>query len=195
MLQSLERYHIIKGYLIGDWTLHNIIFNPDNGYLVNIDLEGFYTYSPVGLNLSWDNGESNYNTIKSRIKCLQKKIIKILYQRYTKEIDKNKCLNILTSVQIPGGYQLVFPDCIVNNYSRFANYIKYQEINDNIITDTCKDIFTVMIKLDTNNPYVLIIPKIYQDKYIPMGFRIFFKLSVKIPVVYKQNPLRSKLID
>ena len=191
LLQALERYYDKKGYLIGDWTLHNIIFNPETGYLVNIDLEGFYTYSPVGLNLSWDNGESDYHTIKNRIKGLQQKIIKLLYQRYTKEIDKKEVLRVVTTIQIPGGYQLVFPDYIINKYSRFANYIKYIEISNEIVTDN--EISTVLIKLDTNNPYVLIIPKEKQYKYIHIGLRIFFTLPVKLPMIYKTNPLRSKL--
>lgn len=41
LIGVLRRFHRQNGYLLGDWTLHNLVWNVDSGELVNIDLEGF----------------------------------------------------------------------------------------------------------------------------------------------------------
>ena len=193
LLKALNAYQQLKGYLIGDWTLHNIIFNVKTGYLVNIDLEGFYTYSPFGLQLSWNNGEANYNSIKKRIRGLQKKLVRLLYTRYRSPNPQHviSC-DLLTTVQLPGAYQLVYPDKITSYYPHLAEYLNYL----NLTHDPEKtEKYLVMLRLGVDNPYTLIIPTMDQDKYPLINFIPFFSYQYNLPIIYKVNPLRSKLLN
>jgi SAM-dependent methyltransferase len=43
LLRNLTGYHRQHGELIGDWALHNLVFSPQRGAIVNVDVEGFFT--------------------------------------------------------------------------------------------------------------------------------------------------------
>ena len=44
MIDSLENYQKKFGKVPGDWLLHNLIYSIKKEKIINIDLEGFYTY-------------------------------------------------------------------------------------------------------------------------------------------------------
>lgn len=94
LIHSLRQFKDQNGYLIGDWTPHNLVWNQDNGNLVNIDLEGFYTYSPWGPDLSWESDESN----------LQASIIRI---RQTVVTLRNQLITLTTRLTHPTSMTLV----------------------------------------------------------------------------------------
>ena len=47
ILQSNLKALSLKGTLTGDWALHNLVFSLKYNKIMNIDLEGFLTYSPL----------------------------------------------------------------------------------------------------------------------------------------------------
>jgi hypothetical protein len=59
---DLRDYNNKHGSLIGDWALHNIIYDLESKKLLNIDLEGFYTYPKVH-----NNGNCDFKMTLERI--------------------------------------------------------------------------------------------------------------------------------
>jgi len=59
---DLRKYNNKYGTLIGDWALHNIIYDLDTKKLYNIDLEGFYTYPKIH-----NNGNCDFKMTLERI--------------------------------------------------------------------------------------------------------------------------------
>lgn len=49
LLADLHGYHQSHGKIIGDWALHNLIFSPERAAIVNVDTEGFFSFSGVGV--------------------------------------------------------------------------------------------------------------------------------------------------
>jgi len=45
LLQDLNGYHGEHHKLTGDWRLHNLVFSPERRAIINVDAEGFFTYS------------------------------------------------------------------------------------------------------------------------------------------------------
>ncbi|HAJ57331.1 MAG TPA: hypothetical protein DCL35_06125 [Candidatus Omnitrophica bacterium] len=45
LLDSLRSYNNKYGFLIGDWHLSNLLYEPKLKRIINVDLEGFYTYN------------------------------------------------------------------------------------------------------------------------------------------------------
>jgi PST family polysaccharide transporter len=45
LLGDLTRYYESTGTLFGDWPLHNLVYSPARKVIVNVDAEGFFTYS------------------------------------------------------------------------------------------------------------------------------------------------------
>lgn len=45
LLEALRNYDRKHGFLIGDWHLSNLLYDPKAKRVVNVDLEGFYTYN------------------------------------------------------------------------------------------------------------------------------------------------------
>ena len=45
LLEDLTGYSQEHGHLIGDWALQNLIYSPDRQAVINVDAEGFFTYS------------------------------------------------------------------------------------------------------------------------------------------------------
>lgn len=163
LTQSLTQYYVDKGYIIGDWTLHNIIFNLKTGQLVNIDLEGFYTYSPLGLDLSWNSGENKYTTIKRTLTRLQKRLVTRLYQRL-KEKPPSTSTKEITLVNIPNAYQLSFPLLVTSKYPqirKYSNPITLLDLDDN--NNNNNNTFKVYINLTSDKPSQLVISN--SDKY------------------------------
>ncbi|UTR10570.1 hypothetical protein MM300_22345 [Evansella sp. LMS18] len=53
IVTNLERYYKKFNYIPGDWMLHNMVYDIKSRKIINIDLEGFYTYRnhEIGNNL------------------------------------------------------------------------------------------------------------------------------------------------
>ena len=62
LVMDLCDYNNKHGSLIGDWALHNIIYDLDTKRLYNIDLEGFYTYPKVH-----NNGNCDFKMTLERV--------------------------------------------------------------------------------------------------------------------------------
>jgi len=221
LTKSLTQYYKIKGYIIGDWTLHNIIFSIKTGTLINIDLEGFYTYSPYGLELSWNSGENNYSVIKQRLGSLQKRLIKKIYVRYTSlsqpptpsrprpiSITPSPSLSnpiIITVINIPDGYQISVPFRIETKYTNISIYLQYIKptilcnISNRSDTPNIKT-YKVFIKVNSLIPHQLIVMNTSPIK-IPPQYRYLYTFYLDSdghfsPVIihHMSNPLRSKLV-
>ena len=197
LVKAITNYYRQKGYLIGDWTLHNIIFNIKTGYLVNIDLEGFYTYSPIGLNLSWNSGENNYVAIKKRLKTLQIRIIKLIvntYKQKQNQIQNKEKLStqIITLLDVPGMYQLSMPFAIMIQYPFMETYLKKISLGKN----NNEKVYQVFLKLNTLSPSQLIIP--INKNYNTSDYHYFYSFSLEVTnpirILYLTTPVRSKII-
>ena len=60
LIANLEAHHDELGHIPGDWILHNLIYDEDNDRVVNVDLEGFYTYKK-------NNFENNLNYLRNEL--------------------------------------------------------------------------------------------------------------------------------
>jgi PST family polysaccharide transporter len=83
LLDSLAGHQQEQGKLVGDWPLHNLIFSPARGAIINVDAEGFFTY---------DNrsGEAHLPFIEANLRNLAE-LIKLMDGR---EPDDAEILNI-----------------------------------------------------------------------------------------------------
>jgi len=199
LTKSLTSYYFKKGYIIGDWTLHNIIFNLKTGQLLNIDLEGFYTYSPVGLDLSWNSGENKYSTIKKKLTRLQKRLITIIYQKSrdrnlnSQNSQNSQTSNLLTLVNIPDTYQLTLPFLITSNYPQIREYLHSLTISEE---SKPTKIYRVFINLKANKPYQLIISD--DNKYQNNNSDYFYSFNLannddNFTISHLLRPLRSRI--
>ena len=59
-----------KKFITGDWALHNLVYDEKNNNIVNVDLEGFYTYSRDGPPLSWNPKENHVPSILKNLRHL-----------------------------------------------------------------------------------------------------------------------------
>lgn len=66
LINNIKSISINREYIDGDWTLHNLIW--DYNKIINIDLEGFFTYSKNGPQLSWENYENKVSSIILRLR-------------------------------------------------------------------------------------------------------------------------------
>ena len=219
ILKSLGEYQRRHGYLIGDWTLHNLIYQVGTGLILNIDLEGFYTYSPFGLSLSWNSGECRWKTVRDRLKTLQFRLLDLIFHSFS-ERDTTSKISCLTLLNLPGQYQLVFPGKLVNYLPCLADYFSYLILPGNEITSpltspaishptTSENLQTYQVYLkltrqqlsyllvDLDNP-----PELFQaTSPLPSPpWRKWFNFRVNKQVaksrfVYKINPLRSKIVS
>ena len=58
LLQHLRDYQKQYQHLTGDWALHNLLYSPSKKAIINVDLEGYYSYSKPSVenNLTWIEG-------------------------------------------------------------------------------------------------------------------------------------------
>lgn len=49
LLADLRGYDESHGKIVGDWALHNLVFSPERGSIVNVDTEGFFTFNTTGV--------------------------------------------------------------------------------------------------------------------------------------------------
>jgi hypothetical protein len=71
---SIKQAHRENGFIRGDWALHNIVYQEDKGRVVNVDLEGFFTYSPDGPSLDWNPKEHHVPTILKTLRNLRQQL-------------------------------------------------------------------------------------------------------------------------
>lgn len=107
LLISIYKYKEKFNSITGDWALHNLIWDSKSGHIVNIDLEGFYTYSKHGPRLPWVKKENTWSFIKNMINSLKFKIISYLLS--DSSLLKNN--NYITIVYLPtiAKIQWIFP--------------------------------------------------------------------------------------
>lgn len=62
LLDRLQTFMVQKGTLYGDWPLHNLIYDARRRVIVNVDLEGLYTYQHPHFeaNLEYIQSRSSY---------------------------------------------------------------------------------------------------------------------------------------
>lgn len=69
LIAELEQYEKITGEtLIGDWNLQNLLYLPKQKKILNVDLEGFFTYSSDYKAHEYKYYENHISWIKKRIK-------------------------------------------------------------------------------------------------------------------------------
>ena len=138
LLHNLRKYINHKGYLIGDWASHNIIWESNSHELVNIDLEGFYTYSPWGPNLSWKTKENKIFFIQKEYNRLIYALLKSL-SKFTVSIS-NKHQKIWY-IHFFSGKELILPPGFIlpSNLVKFAKLVNYTDWKGKYIYINCKD--------------------------------------------------------
>jgi len=60
LIENLEMHNHEFGYIPGDWPLHNLVYDSANDKIINVDLEGFYTYKK-------DNRENDLSFLKNEL--------------------------------------------------------------------------------------------------------------------------------
>lgn len=73
LVVDLNEYRRINGRLTGDWALHNLIFSTDRSIIINVDLEGFYTYVDEGQENNFDVVRDNLDDIARYLDLLGSK--------------------------------------------------------------------------------------------------------------------------
>jgi hypothetical protein len=116
LIHRLKLFHKKNGYLFGDWTLHNIVWCNKTGNLVNIDLEGFYTYSPWGPQLSWQGNESKLHSCINRLRSVVKHLLPIIYGCTLK-----KSVLTMTLIELPQS-QLLVPFSVKTSFTWLQNH-------------------------------------------------------------------------
>ena len=96
-IQRYRRDHT----LTGDWASHNLVFNGSR--IINVDLEGFYTYSQLGLSLSWEIQENKPHFVLGNLRRIQRMVINCLLKLPDTPIDG------LWIVHRPPSYPLICP--------------------------------------------------------------------------------------
>ena len=102
---ALRAFVHTQGYLIGDWTLHNMIWHEGTNTIYNIDLEGFYTYGPKGLQLSWEGKEANLARILCQLTQIQRRLIRSM-QPMT--LHHDPLLHTVTHLLLPQAFYVPF---------------------------------------------------------------------------------------
>lgn len=102
---ALRAFVHTQGYLIGDWTLHNMIWHEGTDTIYNIDLEGFYTYGPRGLALSWEGKEANLARILCQLTQIQRRLIRSM-QPMT--LHHDPLLHTVTHLLLPQAFYVPF---------------------------------------------------------------------------------------
>lgn len=93
------RNYTQKYSLTGDWALHNIMF--DGKRIINVDLEGFFTYSQIGLSLDWEVKENSPSYLIKHLRGIQPKI----FQNY----KPSRCYQYITIIHQSNGFALFCP--------------------------------------------------------------------------------------
>lgn len=97
---NLTKY-LKRRSLTGDWALHNVMY--DGRQLINIDLEGFFTYSSVGPALPWNPTENTPGFIMRALRSLQRRLVAKLVHRPVSSLE------YLTIIHCPPGYPIICP--------------------------------------------------------------------------------------
>lgn len=164
LLSNLQFYFNKYNFLIGDWVLHNLIWNISTNYIINIDLEGFYTYSNRGLDLSWQSNENNINKVKQSLNNLKYKLF-----TYLIKINKIKKCNSILNINFPNNKCLWIPN------SKYINYSDWIINNSKVIIIDNNTYKTIYINFKRKQSYMIIknSNKPLLNKYMK---REFFKL-------------------
>lgn len=67
LLNDLKMYKQENGAVVGDWALHNLIFASKTKAIVNVDAEGFYSFTGSNIEANLDVLESHLNDL---VTCL-----------------------------------------------------------------------------------------------------------------------------
>jgi PST family polysaccharide transporter len=73
LLGDLTQYYESTGTLIGDWPLHNLVYSPAKRVIVNVDAEGFFTYSNGSCEARFPFVRSNLLHLIDLLELLQSK--------------------------------------------------------------------------------------------------------------------------
>lgn len=87
LLEDLSHYYGQHGELIGDWFLHNLIFSPEKGSIINVDAEGFFT--------------CNQGRPEAHLPCVRANLsnfIDLIKLRHNPDPDGSKILEVLKAV-------------------------------------------------------------------------------------------------
>jgi len=84
LIHDLRGYQAEHGQLIGDWTLHNMLYSSDRAAIINVDAEGFFTYD-----------EPSVETNLPLVERFLKEIVKYLKLLDSRSLEDRKTLNVL----------------------------------------------------------------------------------------------------
>jgi hypothetical protein len=65
LLNRLQTFMVKKGTLYGDWLLYNLIYDDQRRVIVNVDLEGLYSYQHPQFEANLEYIQSRFNYLKT----------------------------------------------------------------------------------------------------------------------------------
>jgi len=68
LLDSLKNYYCKHKTIVGDWSLQNLVYDQDLNRIINVDLEGFYTYKKDTNFNEYKIFENDYSWIEKTLK-------------------------------------------------------------------------------------------------------------------------------
>lgn len=182
LLVSLQNYKLKYGTIEGDWALHNIIWTGNN--LINIDLEGFYTYSLVGPQLPWVKKENTLSFIKKTFLDLQIEILN--------NFTLKKKVPYFSIYQIPFkmNYQVFVPYQINQNITDLDKYLFHIDLGELIGYNTITyNVWLTSTNQDKISFTILPISINKHDK-----FKLLFSFEASLENGY-EHPIGIQLID
>lgn len=70
LIDHLKEYHRQKNEVIGDWSLNNLVFDPNRSLIINVDAEGFYTHRSEKNWWNWQKLETHLGALSELIRLL-----------------------------------------------------------------------------------------------------------------------------
>jgi hypothetical protein len=70
LIDHMNEYYRQNGGVIGDWSLNNLVFDPNRAVIVNVDAEGFYTYSSEKSWWNWQRFQVHLRALGELIRLL-----------------------------------------------------------------------------------------------------------------------------
>ena len=197
LLYNLILYNKNIDALIGDWAIHNLIMDNNTGVIINIDLEGLYTYSKLGPTLKWNKKENKISFIHSQFSSIKKDIIFKLSE------NSSKLNNIpyITLIILPNTLNInwLYPFLYKNYKDNIKNRIFNMEFGD--LQGYKTNIFSVYFLFKNQKKISQII--IPNNKISPLNSKLFFRFKASLESSYehpiaikiktKKSPLRSIL--
>lgn len=185
---ALAKFHKTHSYMMGDWAMHNIVYDSEKHNLKNVDLEGFYTYGPWGLPLSWKGDEANTPRIRQQLRKVQRQVVQSMKAHF------RSSGSLITTITCLSRYPMWIPFSLTSSRHPHTSYTI--QSTDHSLGDL--DTYWVYLYWYNNLPVM----RVSQARHVPTSyitlFQFYSKETTTPPHAYLRqlnNPKRSILVD